>query len=231
MGDEVHGGLGNRCRSALSRTRGNGSSVPGFMRHHTVSMRSHLLRQLSLVATFVAVSAPASSGGLTPHRSDVLTCAAATSAEPKHGVAYEGVVTNDDYHFSAVIPNGLTGWGAASNAPFHGFAVFFSKAGPPERTSCITLYVGLELTLPEDPPRSSRPRPGYVPVKIGNRRGVQYTTVGSHQGVRLENVTVLLDLPRDGYTNGLRVALVTPLVDREKTEPIFRAFLSSFRLW
>ena len=43
------------------------------------------------------------------------------------GVAYKGRVRNSDYRFSATIPDGLEGWGAGKNAPFHGFVFYLSS--------------------------------------------------------------------------------------------------------
>jgi hypothetical protein len=141
---------------------------------------------------------------------------------------YRGAFSNSDYGVSARIPDGLEGWGSDANAPFHGFAVFLTQRDDEARASCIALYLGLDVVLPEDAPHV--PRPGFVPVRIGNRNGIEYASTGVIGGVPLLNVTVFAEFSRRGEANVLRVSLVTPTADRRKTEPLFRAFLASLKV-
>ena len=131
------------------------------------------------------------------------------------------------------IPNGLTGWGAQPGAPFHGFEVFLDDAKDLERSSCMGLGVDLMDPLGEHPVLRSQPppEPGEIWVRLGNRKAVQRTVVGSIHGIPLENVTVWLALPRKGYANSLQVTLVTPLSERRRNERIFRSFVSSLKFY
>lgn len=161
----------------------------------------------------------------------VLSCAGSTLARPLRGVAYTGLVTNSDYRFSTQLPEGLTGWGAAPNAPFHGFALFLHEAGTPERSSCVVFEIHLRIMLPEDEPdlRTFSTRP--TPVKVGNRTGQQITRMGKVDGIELFNRTVMLELPRDSYTDDVSLTLVAPERGRSKAEQTFWTFLESFRFW
>jgi hypothetical protein len=162
--------------------------------------------------------------------SSVSTCDKETLARPGFGVSYSGAVRNDDYRFSATIPEGFVGWGAAPNAPFHGFVIF---TGPESQTtSCIIFRIAIHVDLGEDDAiglgkqksRSSR-------VRIGNRIGSQTSAVGSSRGMAYETTHVWLELPRHGYRNDVEIALVTPNTHAAKTKAIFAKFLASFRFW
>jgi hypothetical protein len=161
---------------------------------------------------------------LAAEQPDVLTCDTVTNARPgQPGVSYTGHISNSDYRFDATIPAGLIGLGSADGAPFHGFAIFLGKS------ACITFEIELILDLPGDSP--SLPLERRVPMRFGNRRGVGYSRVGNAHGRRFLNAYVEVELPRSGYKNGASIYLVTPLEDRSTTEPIFRAFLASFKFW
>jgi hypothetical protein len=62
-------------------------------------------------------------------------------------VSYRGAIRNDDYKLSVTIPQGLTGWGADSVAPFHGFTIFLSSEGG--QSSCLMLEIHLRVD-PDD---------------------------------------------------------------------------------
>lgn len=158
------------------------------------------------------------------HRARINTCETATNSRTgQHVVTYTGAVRNGDYQFEATIPDGLTGLGSGFNSPFHGFAIFIDNSG------CIAFGIEHRVILPEDVP--GRDRRKWVPVKVGNRKGVETLMVGTSRGRRFLNVSVLLDLPREGYMNDMSVLFVTPLQSRSRAEPIFRSFLASFKFW
>jgi hypothetical protein len=152
------------------------------------------------------------------------TCDTTTGARPwQHGVTYAGVVDNGDYLFSAVIPPGLTGLGAAPWAPFHGFTVFTANS------ACFAFEIEHRVVLPDDHPRSHRRREERVPVTVGGRKGTETSRIGMDRGREFLNVTILIALPRAGYTNDVAIRFVTPLDVRATTEPVFRSFLASLR--
>jgi hypothetical protein len=152
---------------------------------------------------------------------------------PGDGVAYRGAVRNDDYQFWTTIPAGLVAWGGvASNAPFHGFAVFLGSKG----ASCIVFYIHIRVELPDDDEAFDEPRKGTVRlkgerVKVGNRTGLQTIVSGSSGGTEFENVTVFLELPRDGYKNDAEFRLVMPKEEAAKSRKVFGRFLGSFHFW
>ena len=155
---------------------------------------------------------------------DILTCDTVTNARPgQPGVTYTGLVSNGDYRFDATIPNGLIGLGSADGAPFHGFAMFVDKS------SCILFLIQHRVDLADDTQSAHRERRGHM--SIGNRRGLSYSRVGTASGKRYLNTNVLVELPRSDYIDDASITFVTPLEDRSTTEPIFRAFLASFRFW
>jgi hypothetical protein len=111
--------------------------------------------------------------------------------------------------------------------------VFLTDNPPSAQPSCIVFEIHHRVQLPEDENAglaSTRTAEGQ-PWKIGNRNGFQKIREGSLNGASFENITLSLELPREGYTNDLTITFVTPLSDRARTEPIFRSFVSSFRFW
>ena len=80
------------------------------------------MRALDRIAILMTVLASAEVAGGQQPSTRVLTCETISLARPGYGVAYRGEAKNGDYRFTATIPTGLTGWGAAPVAPFHGFA-------------------------------------------------------------------------------------------------------------
>lgn len=156
------------------------------------------------------------------------------------GVSYKGTVRNSDYQFSAVIPPGLTGWGAGPGAPFHGFVIYFAGEDKPQ--SCIDFSVGIHVRLPEEEETSSGKSPSSLTshgrkVKIGNKVGVETLDRGFKDGVSIDNIWVVVHLDRQFQgarkqlhdTVDVGVLLVTPTNDRDKTEPVFRKFLSQLK--
>jgi len=182
-----------------------------------------------LVVTSVMLFSPAILQCQRPADPPISTCDKETLARPGFGVSYKGVVRNDDYQFSATIPEGLAGWGAAPVAPFHGFAIF---PGPEsEATSCIVFRIAIHVDLGEDDKKSGQRKPRTERVKVGNRLGSQTTSSGTAGGTIYENVDVWLELHRDGYRNDVEIMLVTPKTEAARTRAIFAEFLASFRFW
>jgi hypothetical protein len=163
--------------------------------------------------------------------STVLTCHEISLARPGNGASYSGTVQNYDYDFSATIPDGLTGWGAAPGAPFHGFTVYLGK----DQKSCINFEIHMRVLLPEDEAvRESGARQAKAittRVKAGNRVGVQTIETGEADGLEFENLTIFLELPRNGYKNDAVVTFITPKNRAGQTNPVLARFLSSFHFW
>jgi hypothetical protein len=189
------------------------------------------MRIKTLAFTTVAILALGNAGrliGQSGPAEKMFSCDTISLARPGEGVAYRDGFTNDDYHFSATIPPGLTAWGAAPDAPFHGFTILLDTRS--SKTSCIHLVVGMRVDLPEDPPSNSNHK-GATSVKVGNRVGLQKVTRGIVHGVSFENLRISLDLPHSGYQNNVIITLVTPTGATGVTLPIFKRFISQIRFW
>jgi hypothetical protein len=183
---------------------------------------------LVAICAFLGSAIPAAQPA---RRSAIFTCHEISRARPGRGVSYRGTVQNSDYNFSATIPDGLTGWGSAPGAPFHGFTVYLDK----DQKSCISFEISIRVLLPEDEAtRNSGAREARAittRVKIGNRVGVQAIETGEADGLEFENLTISLGLPRNGYQNDAVVIFVTPKTKADQTNPLLGRFLSSFRFW
>jgi hypothetical protein len=155
-----------------------------------------------------------------------LTCDMISLARVGYGVPYTGLVTNRSYRFSVNIPPGLTGWGAAPGAPFHGFTIFLDDDAP--ATSCIDFMIGIHVDLPEDSSAGFRAR-GAVRVKVGNRSGLEMSRRGFRHGTSFDNIIVELSNPHGDCRYDITITLVTPTRDRKRTELTFRSFLSGFK--
>jgi hypothetical protein len=125
--------------------------------------------------------------------------------------------------------DGLVGWGAASNAPFHGFTIYLGS-GP---SSCISFEIHIRVELPEDSEATNKPekRTKVERVKVGNRWGLQTVEAGIERGTEFENVTVTIQLPRSGYYNDAAITLVTPTNEAANAKTVLARFLSSFRFF
>jgi hypothetical protein len=160
--------------------------------------------------------------------SSAQSCDTISWARTGRGVAYRGVINNSDYRFSATIPPGSTGWGAGQGAPFHGFTIYL-KTNPLE-SSCIVLEIGTHVVLPEDSPSVSTPL-NETRVKVGNRVGIQTSKSGSIHGIRFDNLSLSLELPRADAKVEVSITLVTPTKYMERNKAIFEKFVSQLKFW
>jgi len=184
-------------------------------------MQSWAITSLA-VGVFIC-AAPTLFGQATSGRK-ISTCNEVTLARPGRGVAYRGLVQNSDYGLAVTIPDGLVGWGAAPEAPFHGFTIFLDSG----RTSCIIFEVHLRVELPEDRnvinPGAER---GHR-IDVGNRRGWQVVESGQIGGSTVRNVNVALELPHRGYVNDANITFITPNDGTGINGLVFKRFLESF---
>ena len=152
------------------------------------------------------------------------TCDEATLARPGRGVAYSGVVQNSDHRFPVTIPGGLVGWGAAPDAPFHGFTIYLDSG----RAACLIFEIHLRVELPEDRNRAESSRKRGRPVAVGNRRGWETVESGLAGGRAVAGVNVSIELPREGYTNDASISLITPKEDLPRNRLVLDRFIGSF---
>ena len=152
------------------------------------------------------------------------TCDSITRAKPGVGVAYKGIVRNDDYGVQIVIPDGLTGWGGvAPEAPFHGFVIFL----PDRIQSCAGFEIRLRVD-PGDGARAHRDNAGKAAM-VGNVAGPQDIRSGFVDGIAFTNVAISFSVPQRGEVFDGSVWLVTPTKDLARNMPIFRSFVSHIR--
>jgi len=198
------------------------------MWHHD-TMKPKTSLSFVIAMTALTASTVRTSAAQQQHDSHVLSCASETLARPHQGVSYHGIFTSSDYRFSLTIPRGITGWGAAPGAPFHGFAIFLHDTDNAAHASCIILRVEHEVRLPDDSPSNSELVSAGVPVTVGNRVALKRKVIGSNKGVPLENTSISLELPRESYRDFLEITMVTPLSDRHRAERLLRALISSLK--
>jgi hypothetical protein len=193
------------------------------------------LRRFAAALVLVILGASPRASAQSTSVTGVMSCHDLTLARPQPGAAsYSGLIDNGDYRFRVRIPAPFTGWGAALLAPFHGFAVFLNDFPESALQSCIVFEIH-HCIENECLGQSPTPAAEWKPQKIGNRQGFRHTRIGSLNGVPFENVTSILELPQGDRGGGgvggkdrLTVTFATPLRDRGRTEPILRAFISSF---
>jgi hypothetical protein len=158
---------------------------------------------------------------------EVGTCTSIWTSGPGIGASYRGTFENGDYRFAVKVPPGLIGWGGvADGAPFHRFVIYLDPKICGE--SCIGLYVGIHLDLPEDRTGGNELLSG-TRRRVGNRAGTQQVIRGVVGGKKFENILIELQLTYKEDRNDFGITLVTPTSLAKKTRPIFERFVSSLR--
>lgn len=174
---------------------------------------------------------------------DISTCDTIVVSSPRgYGISYKGTIRNDDYRFTVIIPTGFTGWGAGAGAPFHGFIIYLDDDNT---ESCIDFDVAIRVILPEDRALNrgrsakSSTQISETKVRVNGKTGIETVSRGLSHGTSIDNVYATFKIP-DSFiaegrpvrdTIGVAVGLLTPTKDREKTEPIFRQFLSQLKFY
>jgi hypothetical protein len=154
----------------------------------------------------------------------VKPCTSVSLAKPGNGVSYRGRVQNDDYGLTLVIPQNLTGWGAADVAPFHGFTIFLPDSG--KLRACLVVEIHLHVALGED---ATEQKSSGHEVQVGNIKGRRQERTGQLDGVAFKNVMVEFSVSRGAEVYDGEVWLVTLLDAAAKNEAILSVFLSQIR--
>jgi hypothetical protein len=153
-------------------------------------------------------------------------CESITNSKSGTGVAYRGTLRNSDYGISLQIPSGQTGWGAAPEAPFHGFAIFFDD----QSKSCISFEIHLRVDAGDSKSMSSAP--SAKRVRLGNRNGWEERNTDMIDGVEWTNITVRFSMhhvrSRSEIDDG-SITLVTPTRDKGRNMSIFQEFITHIR--
>jgi hypothetical protein len=187
---------------------------------------SRLIKTALTVLVFFLLDKPGIAKEAYSATSQVEACAAITKAQPGTGVAYRGTVRDTDYGLSMQIPSGQTGWGAAPEAPFHGFAIFLSD----QAKACIILEIHIRIDTDGSNRVSSDPTAKRI--RLGNRNGWEERATGVIDGVEWINVTVRFSMHHLRSASDIddgSITLVTQTQDLNKDIPIFEEFLSHIR--
>jgi hypothetical protein len=185
-----------------------------------------MFKSIKAVPTLIALMLLAECGVLKPAygaTAQVQVCDSITKAQPGTGVAYKGTVRNSDYGLTVQIPAGQTAWGAAPEAPFHGFVIFLSD----KPKSCILFEMHLRVDTKDKSPVASEKR-----VRLGNRDGWEEQTKGVIDGIGWSNVTVRFSMHHVRSANEVddgSIILVTPTQDLSKNVAVFQEFMSHIR--
>jgi hypothetical protein len=151
----------------------------------------------------------------------VVSCAQATETRPHTGNAYRRSVSNEDYAFSARIPDGLIGWrGVAQDAPFHGFAIFLDS----RMEACIIFEV--HIRVDDDTARSSS---STTSVQLGKAQGLQWINEGRISNSDVSNIHLLFSFRQPDQTDDGEVLLITPTSRLKATKAIYDAFVRSIK--
>ncbi|WP_419805884.1 hypothetical protein [Terriglobus sp.] len=166
-------------------------------------------------ACLVAPGAADARAAGTGH-SPLQLCGEATRTQPGIGTAYHGMVQNDTYALSALVPPGLTAWsGVATEAPFHGFTMFL---GP---ESCVIFQI--QLRVEDDPAPNLR----GATKRLDGVRMIESRRVALRKGARfLTRETVFSHAQPHEIDDG-SVLLITPESRRAASERAYEQFVRS----
>jgi hypothetical protein len=188
-------------------------------------MKNQMLKKLIhslilMILLMASVTYPAQHRGSQADR--IKTCSDISLARAGSGVGYRGLVENDDYHLSIVIPSNLMGWGADRVAPFHGFTIFLP--GQNKIAGCVVFEIHHRVDLGDE--TNTREGSTVRSIKLGNIEGSLEERAGEINGTALKNVTItfLVEEVDEGS-----VWLITPMKDLKKNLPIFDRFVSQVR--
>lgn len=148
------------------------------------------------------------------------SCEQIVSTRSGIGPRYAGTIRNDDYDFTARIPQGFTGWGGvASDAPFHGFTIFLDPKGK----SCIIFEVHIQGT---ETGITQRPI-GSTAISLGKARGWRTEYSGLINGVRFINDASTFSFEQPDQIDNGEILLVTPASGTERAMRVYDSFLTS----
>jgi hypothetical protein len=186
--------------------------------------------RLAKVATLFVLGTSVAAWSAGVDGSMLLDCQTISLARPGMGVPYTDLVRNSDYRFTLKIPDGMTGWGAAPGAPFHGFTVYVDHA-PIDKASCIDFRISSRVELPGDTYGSEAGIGLTRTVRVGNRKGTETRISGLIGETAFENIAVSLSIPRADRTDDVFITLVAPKSAFQRALSIYRRLLSNISFW
>jgi hypothetical protein len=173
------------------------------------------------IAAFLFLTMMAEAQSVGSSTVQVKVCGSLTLARPGFGVAYRGTVRNSDYRLGITIPENLTGWGAAPDAPFHGFVIF----PPGEPRSCIGFDIQHRVNEEQD---AEAPCPG-TETMLGNRHAWMQETTGVVDGVEWTNITVRFSVRNGDHIDDGALWMASPTKELAENKPTFQKLISQIR--
>ncbi len=154
------------------------------------------------------------------HPPAVRNCDEVSNSRPGMGHGYTGLVTNEDYDFTAHLPSGLTGWGGvAETAPFHGFTIFLDS----KKQSCILFEVHIRVDESGSEIHSSKTRN----LHLGKADAWQTVHVGMKKNEQMNNIKTSFTFKQANQIDDGVILLVTPTSKMPESKQIYEEFLKS----
>ena len=150
----------------------------------------------------------------------IVDCRHATLSRPQSGHSFRGIIVNEDYAFTAKVPNGYTGWdGVDQNAPFHGFTIFLDQ----KMDACIHFEIHLRVDEADAPvqPRSAKL------LTLGGGRAWQSVGKSPVGKITRVNIKTSFSFKQANQVSDGEVLLVTPLSKLSEVQPVYDAFVRS----
>lgn len=187
----------------------------------TILDQRHVIKKLILLLVSISLTEVAYCQ-VSVHPSNVVSCAQAAGTRPQIGNAFRGNVSNDDYAFSARIPNGLTGWGGVyKDAPFHGFTIFLDS----NMEACIVFDVHIRV----DADDTARPPSAATSIQLGKAHGWQWARDGKTGNSRLTNIHLLFSFKQSNQMDDGEILLISPTSRLKETKAAYDAFVRSIK--
>lgn len=159
-----------------------------------------------------------------PAHAVVASCAETTLTVPGNGRLFKGAVKNEDYRFTAIIPNGHSAWdGVDDAAPFHGFTIFLD----PEGTACINFKIGLRIDA--ESALEGLNRNGGI--RLGKASAWQWTSTEYVDGKPVSNMTTLLTHHFKNNVFDGEVRLISPKGQVKRYIAAYNSFIQSLRFY
>jgi hypothetical protein len=177
-----------------------------------------------LLMVVLAISLPGNAHAYVANGQKFMKCSDVFNGSPGTGTHYGGSVSNDDYHFSARIPDGLRGWrGVAPDAPYHGFTMFRGNF----LNACINVEMHIRVEDDEAPLRPASAKD----IQLGMANGFQYVIRGEDGNVPYVNIHTAFTYARNGggEVDDGDIILIVPASELQDWQDIYNAFVNSVR--